>query len=756
MLWSRVQVTVFFLLCMLSSSEALHAKDKKLIVIKSSQILISVGSLSCLLPDRRLVLMEGENSARQLSIRKLRKWGRQIKAKIKERKENGRKPGQKLTIRLKNVRQYTREFKQYRALCAALAPHCYNEIQDGDEEGRDCGGSCLSECGAATPNPGTTETATPQPTVTPESSPTVTPTATPTPTSIFTPSSDDEIDASFEVSRSACVAPCAVFFDATGTTAIGVDRPFHHLDYSWNFDDSAAGTWAVSGKSKNTAKGALAAHVFEAQGEYNVRLSVKDSLGNVNNIETAQIIVSDPDTVFSGTNTVCFSNDQDFTGCPPTAQQIATSNFISAMSNIGTGKRLLFKRGDTFTATSNGNIGVAGPGLIGAFGVCNSPNEKGICQNAPSIIAAHGGSGIRVTSTGTAPDWRITDLELVGPGTASSRGIGAYGGQDHILISRMKLRNYHGGIYNQKDSENFFIYDSIVQDNQGGGGGNLAYLGGYHLALLGSSLTNSTNVEHVLRIYHTDNSVVSNNNLAFQSPNKHVFKLHNGTWNSEPGDYAEKIIIADNVIENSDIPGSDWTIGIGTSSSSRDEELRDIIVERNHIIGGTDGQQVLLNVWSKDVTIRNNLFDINSGASNLAISVTSRGPIEAPDRVEIYSNTAYGSSSSSSPGVRFLSIGSDARNIVARNNLVASEDVNNATIFSGTLTHLTESNNLAAATSVFINSTPFNADEFKLHIGSSAIDTGSTIGSIYEDFECHVRPQGSGYDIGAHEYVPGP
>src|SRR5262245_45132397 len=64
-------------------------------------------------------------------------------------------------------------------------------------------------------------------------------------------------------SRTNGVAPLAVFFDATGTTATSTTRPFHDLDYTWTFGDPASGSRSTSGRSKNQAKGAVAAHVFE-------------------------------------------------------------------------------------------------------------------------------------------------------------------------------------------------------------------------------------------------------------------------------------------------------------------------------------------------------------------------------------------------------------------------------------------------------------------------------------------------------------
>jgi len=63
--------------------------------------------------------------------------------------------------------------------------------------------------------------------------------------------------------RTSGVAPLAVFFDASGTTDIGVTtRPFHDLEYTWSFGDPGSGTWASGAQpgvsSRNSATGPVA------------------------------------------------------------------------------------------------------------------------------------------------------------------------------------------------------------------------------------------------------------------------------------------------------------------------------------------------------------------------------------------------------------------------------------------------------------------------------------------------------------------
>ena len=99
-----------------------------------------------------------------------------------------------------------------------------------------------------------------------------------------------------------------VFFNSGFSENTTSDNPFHDLEYSWYFGDTGNDYWAiekdsVSRRSKNTDKGPVAAHVYENPGTYTVTLIVRDETGIISN-EQLSIIVDDPDTVYSGTDTM--------------------------------------------------------------------------------------------------------------------------------------------------------------------------------------------------------------------------------------------------------------------------------------------------------------------------------------------------------------------------------------------------------------------------------------------------------------------
>jgi hypothetical protein len=104
----------------------------------------------------------------------------------------------------------------------------------------------------------------------------------------------------------------------------------------------------------------------------------------------------------------------------------------------------------------------------------------------------------------------------------------------------------------------------------------------------------------------------------------------------------------------------------------------------------------------------------------------------------VYNNYGYG-----------IDIDQSSTGVVVRNNISTnnrSAAINNQA--SGTII----SNNMTTDPK-FVS--PL-ANNFRLQSGSGAIDTGFDLSSIgmTTDFSGVNRPQGSGFDLGAYEYVP--
>lgn len=167
-----------------------------------------------------------------------------------------------------------------------------------------------------------TATATPTPQALVSQTPTPMPTNTPTPLATIAPTTtqapSDLIDVKFSASRTSCVAPCGVYFDATATTAQTTNNPFQELNYLWNFGDPAAIFRNQPSVDANAAVGGVTGHVFAFPGTYHVTLTVHDAQGYVAS-KSVDISVADPEFIFSpagGGHTWCVASDGDFSGCP--------------------------------------------------------------------------------------------------------------------------------------------------------------------------------------------------------------------------------------------------------------------------------------------------------------------------------------------------------------------------------------------------------------------------------------------------------
>src|SRR5882762_1809243 len=185
--------------------------------------------------------------------------------------------------------------------------------------------------------------------------------------------------------RDTGISPLLVFFDATGTTdtSIGANRTaFEDVTYSWNFGDTGASgtdTWAYGSNkghnSRNSATGGVAAHLYVTPG-VDTAYVVTVTAHNGTNTASCQLGVTAHDPAgangFAGTKTTCVSASgtpvPGSGGCPAGAAVLNTSSFNTALAKLGSGKRVLFKCGDTFSgdnATLDGTTW-----SVGAYGGC--------------------------------------------------------------------------------------------------------------------------------------------------------------------------------------------------------------------------------------------------------------------------------------------------------------------------------------------------------------------------------------------------
>lgn len=587
------------------------------------------------------------------------------------------------------------------------------------------------------------------------------------------------IEISITPSRISGVAPLSVAFDAVDTTDESTTRPFHDLDYTWDFGDPNSGTWVVSGKSKNKAKGAVSSHVFEEPGTYIVTLTVKDSLGEIAIDNSITITVNDPDVVYAGSNTICISSSGNFTGAPSGALQITSSDISGVIqSNLANNRRILLRRGDSWTATLNVQISnIAGPMTIGAFGEGIDQDERGIYSNAPIInfIYSSAAAFFRLTR---CSDIRFMDLHLIGRTDVSH--LGASGGDidlTMLLYQRLKIDGFSVGIgFSHWDPDlDGHVHDGLTLYNCDVSNGNdyQLYIGSEKLALLGNSFKDSS-ITHVVRIWQAYKGVISHNSISGSSINsssgRHALKFHGPSEAqimSTSGDRlafrTQFVVINDNIFGSS----GPWPIAIGPQDGGQDERLNDIIIENNRLIpaygtqstGGSPPVSVAMSIWARNVTIRNNIFDgIGSGNDYTGIYIGARGIEPPPINIHVYNNTIYKNDVASGgiwAGVQIKD--NFVNDTIIRNNYVYFGGSAVKFLVRGTGTSTTQDHNLlleSPADHSLVD--PDNPDlllrNYRPVSTSTVIDGGTTV-PVYEDFAGNLRSLGTAYDIGAYEFL---
>jgi hypothetical protein len=558
-----------------------------------------------------------------------------------------------------------------------------------------------------------------------------------------------------DANRLSGVAPLGVFFDTVGTTSTSTDRPFLDLAYCWDFADPDSGAYTMTtGLSRNQAKGPVASHVFEKPGTYTVTVSARDREGRVAT-RALDIRVDDPDAVFAGASTTCFSSSGNFTGCPAGAGHEDITSFSGLADHLATGKRLLLRRGDTFMGDAKITINVPGPGSIGAYGTGDRPR---ILLSTDAISVSEREPNFS--------DWRIADLDFQGQ-SADAGVLSVDGRASELTVLRVRGVNIGSGIgaglsiidnWNENGSpghdviDAFFIQDSEFRDLVGGAGTTLGFIAAHRLVMLGNIWRNALNGEHVLRTTWVDRGVFSNNDMGEAPSDKHVWKLHAPDFNGRgisAGKYSERMVISDNVFRSTG--PHDWTVAISPQNAGRDERIRNVVFERNFFLPGPNAVIALI-VSAADVVVRDNIVNHFRGH---CFAASRRGVEPLPTRISFVHNTCF---SSGSGAVAFVEVDPGLSTIVATNNLLSGVDAGQQDFPALNLTQ--QLGNAVLPANVFVGG-DFAKDwaSFKLSAGSAAIDRALPEAVSAWDFSGRARASdgdGSGTaeaDLGAIEWV---
>ena len=587
-------------------------------------------------------------------------------------------------------------------------------------------------------------------------------------------------------SRTSGVAPLAVFFDATGTTSPLTTRPFHDIEYRWDFGDPTSGTWSRGStagvSSKNSATDAVAAHVFETPGTYPVTLTAFD--GTNTDAQTVQITVSGWDGATNG-NTLYVGNTlpvKGLGGVPndPYSFVLASSDFGAVINTTAGGgktyKRILFNRGDTFNVNGIPSIMFNGPGIIGAYG----SGAKPIVRNAGINEMFEPGN----KATPNVKDWRVMDLAFDGARSASASAIWNEAGIRQWLFLRLDIYDVHvgfdieesrpqalnTGIYKGQlvndeiavvDSTCLNILPSLPALNNGG---YCSYFASQRLMFLGNSMDNNRGGEHTVRHPYVGKGVISNNTMLRASNatgGKHEFTLRAPGWTLSNAIYAlntatQYVVVSDNkFVGDTQI----WTATTGAQNDTSNEHVEDTIWERNWFTSGP-GTGRALKLEASNQTVRNNLFDMTGGTGHEGIAVTyaNTAGLPPPNLIYILNNTFY--SADTDNDFHAVSLASTVTNATVENNLAYAPHDSTHNLLQGTgASGLVASHNssdaqiggFSASPPGWVSVTPSVPANFELTAGSYAIDAGAAI-PVFSDFFRKSRPQNVVIDLGAMEF----
>jgi parallel beta-helix repeat protein len=169
----------------------------------------------------------------------------------------------------------------------------------------------------------------------------------------------------------------------------------------------------------------------------------------------------------------------------------------------------------------------------------------------------------------------------------------------------------------------------------------------------------------------------------------------------------------------------------------------------------------------ENITVYNNI-GYNADTLGLTVSINGYPNISHPMKnITIINNTFYNNGGGGWGGGIAVE-NPNAQNVVIRNNIVSQNVTFQIEVEPNvSMSKLTIDHNLihgyrgygdevrgtdyVEGNPLFVNA---SSADFHIQENSPAVDAGSSSGAPSDDYEGNGRPQGSGYDIGAYEYVP--
>lgn len=428
------------------------------------------------------------------------------------------------------------------------------------------------------------------------------------------------------------VAPAYIHLDASGTTSSdssitsaangGAFRNILHnfvvIDNATGFP-AALGNHTPTGLPRNTQTGGpICAFVIDVPGSYTI-IDTMSHPGTANaSASVTMIAVTDPGSVYTGTNTVIVGTAGPVTGAPAGCAYSASTS-----TSITSSKRWLLLTGQSYSP--------------GGFGICTGVRVDRIDSSGVIGVSASGAApiitnGVQIGgNVSTTNDNAVSNCDI-------RAGMQAYTGQ-HNVFHRCAGRLAGGAQFVQTnedgwDKQKYTCFSELDLDmtgstniGQAGGNGNYCMFIGFAqwVAIIGC--TTSLSGFHDIRIPHAYKVFIGHNQLKGLQPGNpggfHALKINGGGTGTSPGGSSsswdevsggstgfasEKIVVANNLLGNA-ASNNAWTVEFAPQNDDLGgavEGITDGISENNQFTRGTGGSPVDLQQGGRRMTRRGN------------------------------------------------------------------------------------------------------------------------------------------------------
>lgn len=566
------------------------------------------------------------------------------------------------------------------------------------------------------------------------------------------------------------IAPLSVIFDGISTISEVTTNPFHDLYYTWDFGDTAVAStnWTYGAKagtqSLNTDTGPTAGHLYRTPGTYTVTLDVFNGIDTYS--KTVTITVTDPDVAYAGTETICIGQSSvplsSDPGVPAGATLVQAANWTGAggvISYITPGKRVLLRRGDSWTSATGGSMTrlvSTNPTRVGAFGTGAKP--KITMTGANSYAFFWSGSVLS--------QFEFFDIDFVGTNNIVTRAINYPGNTSltvvdctsDLIASPLNLAG--NDIFIQGN----YFKDMLSLTPSGIGGGNIGIWieNCERAAIIGNRVDNARAIEHVIRTQGAGRAAYSHNSLSGPAPGKHVLAIRGKQSGSDVNYDVETryVYINDNLVE-AGTGSADRLIQVGPQAPTYRERIFDVIINGNKI--NSAGPTAIYSECQGTINIRNNIFlDVADAyiAFNQAFSNTN-GVLPCSDS-RFQNNSIYATGTKVSGVQQSSSRSTWPTGMKITNNLIYAPNATRNGSNSGTTptiyhyfapvlatdaTLLTNSSDVQAkSTNPWASPPTIATSDWTPNTGSYAINSGTSI-KVLSDFSETLRI--GSFDLGA-------